>query len=200
MATSLTYFNFDGSRGQECRLALAAAGVPFEDIRLDRPEWMALKPSTPYGALPILTEDGRTLAQSNAILVYVGRKYGMHPADTWAAAEHEAVMQSCEDLRYKAALPAGMSDEDKRTTREAFAAGWLKTWAGTISARVAGPFLEGAAMNVADIKLAVILKSLLAGTYDHVPGSALDPWPNLRALVQAVEASPGIAAFVATKR
>ncbi|GDX82777.1 glutathione S-transferase [Deltaproteobacteria bacterium] len=200
MATSLTYFNFDGSRGQECRLALAAAGIPFEDIRLDRPEWMALKPTTPYGALPILTEDGRTLAQSNAILAYVGRKHGLHPADPWAAAEHEAVMQSCEDLRYKVALPAGLSDEDKRTTREAFASGWLATWAATISGRVAGPFLEGAAMSVADIKLAVVLKAVLAGTYDHIPGSTLDAWPKLRALVAAVEANPGIAAFVVQKR
>ncbi|MSQ03166.1 MAG: hypothetical protein EXR71_14965 [Myxococcales bacterium] len=56
MATSVAYFNLDGSRGQECRLALAAAGVPFEDIRLERPEWVSLKPSTPFGAMPILNE------------------------------------------------------------------------------------------------------------------------------------------------
>lgn len=200
MTTSLTYFNFDGSRGMECRLALAAAGVSFEDIRLDRPEWLALKPNTPYGALPILTEDGRSLAQSNAILAYLGRKHGLHPADPWAAAEHEAVMHSCEDLRFKVALPAGMSDDDKRAARESFANTWLKTWGKTISERVVGPFLEGAAMHVADIKLAVILKGLLAGTYDHIPGSTMDAWPKLTALVAAVDSHPGIAAFVEGKR
>ena len=36
MTVSLTYFDFEGSRGLECRLALKAAGVPFEDVRIRR--------------------------------------------------------------------------------------------------------------------------------------------------------------------
>ncbi len=192
MTTSLTYFNFDGSRGLECRLALRLAGVAFEDIRLDRPQWLALKPSTPFGALPVFQHDGRKLAQSNAILTYVGRTHGLHPADPWLAAEHEAIMQSVEDLRHKMPGRPDMSDEDKRTAREEFAAGWLTIWAGTVSSRVQGPFLEGAAIQVADIKLAVILKGFLAGTYDYIPASTLDAWPKLVALAAAVNAHPAL--------
>ena len=36
MATTLTYFDFDGSRGLECRMALHIAGVEFTDNRLNR--------------------------------------------------------------------------------------------------------------------------------------------------------------------
>ena len=104
MTTTLTYFNFDGSRGLECRLALAVAGVPFEDRRVTGAPWQALKPTLPFGSLPVLEEDGRVLAQANAIMVYVGRTHGLHPSDPWEAAQHEAIMGSVEDLREKVAV------------------------------------------------------------------------------------------------
>lgn len=199
MSVSLTYFNFDGSRGLECRLALAVAGVPFEDIRLDRPQWAALKPTVPFGGLPILRQGDRVLAQSNAILVYVGRTHGLHPADPWLAAEHEALMQSVEDLRNKMPARPDMGDEEKRAARQEFAAGWLKTWADTVSARITGPFLEGDTIHVADLKLAVILRSFLSGAYDHLPPSTFDAWPKLLALVAAVNAHPAVQQFIGPK-
>lgn len=192
MSTSLTYFDFDGSRGLECRLALSAAGVPFEDVRLNRAQWAELKPSTPYGALPILTVDGRVLAQSTAILNFIGRSHGMQPTDPWTAARHDAVMQSVEDLRQK--VPGGRDtpDEEKKTQREAFAQGWLSQWANTLSDQIAGPFLEGDTLNVADIKLYVILRAYLTGGYDHIPAATFDAWPKIGALYAAVDAHPGV--------
>ena len=35
----LTYFDFSGSRGEECRLALFVADIDFEDERLPRNRW-----------------------------------------------------------------------------------------------------------------------------------------------------------------
>lgn len=196
MTTSLMYFNFDGSRGLECRLALSIAGVEFEDVRLDRPQWLALKPTVPFGGLPVLREGDRMLAQSNAILAYVGRTHGTHPADPWTAAEHEALMASVEDLRNKLPSRPDMTDDEKKAARAEFAAGWLTTWAETVSGRIAGPFLEGSTIHVADIKLAVILRSFFTGAYDHLPASTFDAWPKLAALYTAVFAHPGAARFV----
>ena len=53
----LTYFDAAASRGEECRLALHLAGLPFEDERLSRDQWAARRESTPFGALPVLTVD-----------------------------------------------------------------------------------------------------------------------------------------------
>src|SRR2546425_10714852 len=75
----LTYFDAATSRGEECRLALHVAGLPFEDERLTRDQWAARKASTPFGALPVLAIDGRQLAQSNAILRFIGSQHGLHP-------------------------------------------------------------------------------------------------------------------------
>ena len=199
MTTSITYFDFDGSRGLECRLALSAAGVPFDDIRLDRAQWAALKPSTPYGAVPILTVDGRVLAQSSAILNYIGRTHGMQPADPWTAARHEAIMQSVEDLRQKVPGTRDMPDDEKKTQREAFTKGWLSQWASTVSDQIVGPFLEGDALNVADLKLYVILRAYLTDDYDHIPASTFDAWPKVGALYAAVGAHPGVTKYFASR-
>ena len=200
MAISLTYFDFDGSRGLECRLALTVARLPFEDIRLSREQWAALKPTTPFGALPLLDMDGQKLAQSNAILGYIGRAHGLYPSDPWQAAQHDALLQSVEDVRAKLPDGKGMSEDDKKAAREAFAAGWLSQWAATVSAQIAGPFLAGEALSVADIKLFVILRSYLNGTYDHVPPSTFDRFPKLLALYAAVAAQPAVHGYFEARK
>ena len=56
----LIYFDAPVSRGEECRLALHIAGVDFEDVRINRKDWAALKPTTPFGGVPILRVTGPT--------------------------------------------------------------------------------------------------------------------------------------------
>lgn len=199
MSTRLSYFAFDGSRGLECRLALTLAGLPFEDKRLDREQWAALKPQTPYGAMPVLEVDGRTLSQSNAILTWVGRTHDLHPADPWRAAEHEAVMCSVEDLRAKLPGTSGMTDEEKKAARQEFAAGWLARWAESSSQLIRGPFLDGDRMSVADLKLYTILRAFHSGAYDHLPGSTFDAWPKVQALYAAVDAHPAVRGWFASR-
>ena len=43
----LTYFNARG-RAELARLVLAQAGAEFEDVRLEREEWLNVKPSKIY--------------------------------------------------------------------------------------------------------------------------------------------------------
>jgi glutathione S-transferase len=198
MTTRLTYFDSDFSRGLECRLALSLAGIPFEDDRVPSAEWPARKPNTPFGSLPVLTVDGRQIAQANAILGYAGRIGAIHPTDPWEAARHESILLSVEDVRHKLP-PKGATEEATRTAREAFAAGWLTRWATTVEAEVAGPFVAGDRPNVVDIKLYVILGSLTGGTFDHIPTTLLDGFPKLRALRAAVDALPAVRGWFARR-
>ena len=39
----LIYFDFAGSRGEECRIALHLAGIDFEDVRVKSGDWPAMK-------------------------------------------------------------------------------------------------------------------------------------------------------------
>jgi glutathione S-transferase len=57
---------------EQVRLALDLAGIPFEDDRITFPDWPALKPTTPYGQVPLLSIDGGNFkSQTGAQLRYV---------------------------------------------------------------------------------------------------------------------------------
>lgn len=193
----LTYFDFSGSRGEECRTALFVAGVDFEDNRVKFDTWAAMKPNTPYGGLPLLEIEGKpTLAHSNHILTYIGRGNGLHPTDAWEAARHEGVMHCIEDLR-AAMLPLTRvkEDDEKKRTREEFVAGDLQTWGARVEQQINGPFIGGDDLQVADIKAFIMTQSLVSGVYDHVAKDCLDAFPKLKALHKAVGEHPKVAAW-----
>ncbi|KMO29012.1 glutathione S-transferase family protein [Methylobacterium aquaticum] len=61
------------------RLVLSLLGVPHEAIEVDlaagahkRPEFLALNP---FGQVPVLDDDGTVITDSNAILVYIAKKF-----------------------------------------------------------------------------------------------------------------------------
>jgi len=196
---TLTYFDIPTSRGEECRLALFIAGVPFTDERLNREQWEARKATAPFGALPVFTMEGRPpLAQSNAILRMIGSQHGLLPADAWESARHEAVMCSVEELRGKLGPSLRIKDpQEKKLAREALATGFLPEWAGQIEKQIHGPFLGGATLSVADLKLFVATSSILKGVVDFIPPTTFSPFPKLLALIEAVKTHPKVVAWYA---
>ena len=151
----LIYFDAPVSRGEECRLALRLAGVDFIDERIPREQWPALKPQTPYGLLPVLEMPGHVpIAQSNAILVLIGRLHGLHPSDPFEAARHEGLMQHVEDLRAQLSPTIRMGEVEKKAAREALAADYIPRWAQAAERNIGpGPFVGGNKVSVADVKL-----------------------------------------------
>ena len=196
---TLTYFEPSTSRGEECRLALTLAGVPFKDERLTGEQWAARKASTPFGALPVLTVEGHPpLAQTNAILRLVGSLHGLHPTDPYEAARHEAVMGAVEDFRVRFGPTNRIKDPvEKQAAREEFARTYLPDWCARMEKQIRGPFIGGADLNVADLKLFVLLTPFLKGSMDHVAPGAFSPFPALLRQVEAVKAHPRIAAWYA---
>jgi len=187
---TLTYFDIPTSRGEEIRLALTIANVPFTDERLNRAQWELRKPSAPFGALPIFTTEGRPpLAQSNAILRMLGAQHGLLPSDPWESARHEAVMCAVEEMRAKLGPTGRLKDPaEKQAAREALARDFFPEWGAQIEKQITGPFLGGAALSVADLKLFVAMTPLLAAKIDHIPADTFKPFPKLIALVAAVKA------------
>lgn len=196
---TLTYFDIPTSRGEEIRLALTIAGVPFTDERLSREQWNARKETAPFGALPLFTVEGKPpLAQSNAILRMLGSEHGLLPKDAWESARHEAVMCAVEEMRAKLGPTNRIADPaQKQAAREALARDFFPTWTAQVERQVKGPFLGGAALSVADLKLFVGLSALLGGKIDHVPPEVFAPFEKVRALVAAVKAHPAVTAWYA---
>lgn len=194
----LTYFDFPGGRGEDCRLALHIAGVDFEDDRVKGSTWSDRKASTPYGSLPVLSVRGQDLGQSNAILRFIGSHHDLLPEDAWEAAQHDAVMSSVEEMRAKFSS-ARMKDADaKKAAREELAAGAIPAWGAAIEAQICeGPFLAGDRLSVADLKLFVFMRQIVSGGLDHVSPEIFAVYPKLTALYQAVESVDGVKSWYA---
>ena len=94
----LTYFNIEGV-AEKVRLALKLGGLEFEDERVEHSSWPALKATTPYGQLPLLTIDDKPpVTQSFAMLRYVGRLSGLFPEDPALALQVDEVCCLQEDF------------------------------------------------------------------------------------------------------
>ena len=195
----LTYFDIAASRGEECRLALFVAGVDFEDNRLKRDAWMALKPNTPFGSLPTLEVEGkRTLSQSNAILSFIGRSHGLLPKDEWEAARMLSLMSAAEDLRHAVDKTMGIKDPAELAQRRAaLVEGPIRTWGASVEKQVVGPFASGENLTVADIKLYIVMNWFKKGVLDHVPSDVLASFPKLEGLFNAVKQHPKIVEWYA---
>ncbi|MDL5034059.1 glutathione S-transferase family protein [Pelomonas sp. APW6] len=196
---ALIYFDAPVSRGEECRLALHLAGVDFEDRRLPMADWPALKPSTPYGSLPVLELPGQPpLAQTNAILVLIGRQHGLHPTDALEAARHESLMAHVEDLRAAVGPTIRMEADEKRRVREALMAGFLPQWAAAAERQiVSAPFFGGERLQVVDLKLHMAVRWFLGGKVDHIPADIFAGFPRLMGIHDAVRDHAGVQAWYA---
>jgi prostaglandin-H2 D-isomerase / glutathione transferase len=198
----VTYFDFAGSRGEEVRLALVLAGVEFEDRRLKRDEYAALKPNLPFPHVPTLEIEGQpVLGHSNAILRLIGRLHGLYPEDPFEAARHDAIMEAVEDFRHRLSPSMRMTDPaDKLAAREAVARDYIPQWGRGIEAMIgAGRFAGGERPGVADLKLHMIDRWITSGGLDGIPPDALDPFPRIRAASQGVAELPAVTGWNAKR-
>ena len=196
----LTYFDMAASRGEECRLAFVIAGVPFEDRRIKREDWPAMKPTTPFGSLPVLELPGQPpLAQSNAILALIGRLHGLHPIDPYEAARHEALMAHVEDLRATITPTMRLKDDaEKKAAREVLSETYIPAWGKYAEAQIGdGPFFGGLRPNVVDTKIHMTLRWFKGGALDHIPATVLDAFPKLNRVHDAVRDLDAVKAWYA---
>ena len=195
----LIYFDAPTSRGEECRLALHLAGIDFEDVRVNPAAWPAMKEQMPYGSLPVLELPGKpALAHSNAILVLIGRRHGLHPADDFEAARHEGMMQHVETLRAIVSPTLRMEAAEKKAAREALVAGPLPAWAAAAERNILNtPFFGGDKLQVVDLKLYMAVRWFIGGKVDHIPATIFAGYPRLIAVHDAVRDHPGVKAWYA---
>ncbi len=196
---TLTYFDAPVSRGEECRLALHLAGVDFADNRVKPADWPAVKAAAPFGSVPFLEWPGQpVLAHSNAILVLIGRLHDLHPQDPFEAARHEELMQHVEDLRHHVTPTLRMADDEKQRAREGLAASYLPTWAANAESHLGdGPFIAGAKLHVADLKLHMAVRWFLGGKVDYIPATIFAGYPKLNRVHDAVRDHEGVKAWYA---
>ena len=192
----LTYFNLRG-RGEPARLLLAYGGIKFEDRRLtpafqDPAEWQKLKPSTPYGSLPLLDWDGTCIAQSMAVARFIARQVGLAGRNDMEAAQIDEIIDAINDLLNASAKVFFSKDEAEK---KKFATETIPAGLANIEARLVsrgGQFLVGNAFSWADLHVFDFCSNL----HDK---SCLDKLPKIKSLTERVGQIPNVKCWVESR-
>ena len=174
---TLTYFDFDGGRGEPARLALHIGNVPFEDRRISPKDWPQYRDRTPFQALPTLEVDGKIVAQSNSINRYVGKLAGLYPKDDWQALLCDEVMDAAEDIGTRINGTIDLPADAKKLAREELAGGRIPRYLEQLQARLqaaGGEYFADRRLTVADLKIFMLVRWLRSGALDHIPKDLVD--------------------------
>ncbi len=195
----LTYFDFDGGRGEPIRIAFHHGGIEFEDNRISFEEFMKMRQSTRFNSVPTMEIDGAVVTQTNAMLRYVGKKVGLYPEDDLQAFYCDEAMEAIEDLLHRIVATFGLDGDELKAAREKLAAGWLTTFIKGLDellARGGGEYFADNRLTVADLKVYVQMRSLASGTLDHVPTDIVEELaPALAAHRDRIAADPIVTGY-----
>ncbi len=162
------------------RLALRYDWIAIDIFRGEsrNPQFLELNPA---GQVPLVEfEDGRTLAQSNAIIRYLARDSDLIPSDAFAAAKmdewlfweqysHEPYIAVC---RFRLVyLKQSASDLDPDKVKRGYAA--LERMEHELVSR---RFLLGKALSLADVALLAYTRLAHEGGFDMEPYASLRRW------------------------
>lgn len=201
---TLTYFDFDGGRGEPARLALHVGGVAFEDRRINPNDWPALRDKMPFQAMPVLDVEGKSITQSNTINRYVGKLAGLYPKDDLQAALCDEVMDAAEDIGTRIGATMQMGAEEKKKAREALATGAITRFIEQFEARLkagGGEWFVEKRLTVADLKVFGLVRWLRSGALDHIPKDLVDRVaPALVKHYERVAVHPKVAAYYASRK
>lgn len=199
----LTYFDFDGGRGEPIRIAFHAAGIEFEDNRLSFAEFGEMRQSTRFSALPVLEIDGAEVTQSNAISRYVGKLAGLYPTDDLQALYCDEAMGVAEDVMHRVVPTFSLKDEELRQAREKLADGWIPIYLRGLDdllTRGGGQYFAANRLTVADLKILVLTRWLSSGGLDHVPADIVQRVaPGLVGHEEHIGADPRVVAYYASR-
>ena len=197
----LSYFDFHGGRGEPVRLALSIGNITFEDDRVPPSDWGRRKEGTPFGGLPVFEVDGQIVAQSNAILRYVGKVADLYPSDPWQAALCDEAMEAVEDITSKIFASRFLPEEEKKTQRKALVEGPIPFYLTRLQKRLeahGGRYFAADSLSVADLKVFEWIRNLRSGAIDHVPTDLPDRFaPKLVEHYERVKNDPGVKAYYA---
>lgn len=218
MPYELFYWPQIPGRGEFVRLALEYAGADYVDVaRQDEKAVMSLIASKdaarPPFAPPYLRDGDLVVGQTAAILLYLGPKLGLTPADAADALWTHQIQLTIADLvgeAHDSHHPVGLGDyyEDQKPEARRRAKEFRRkripkffNWLETILERnPAGPaWLVGDGLTYADLSAFQAVTGLLYA-FPKAASETLEGMPKLAALAVRVSEQPTVKAYLASER
>jgi glutathione S-transferase len=196
------YRNAISGHCHRVELLLSILGVAYEPVEVDlragahkRPEFLALNP---FGQIPVLRDGDVVLADSNAILVYLARRYDTSgqwlPSDPVGAARVQRWLSvAAGPLAFGPAAARRIclfSTTQDPAAAQTIATGLLRVMDSTLAS---DPYLVGAAPTIADLALYAYTARAPEG------GVELAAYVSVNAWLRRVEALPGFTPMIESR-
>lgn len=191
---TLFYFNVK-ALAEPLRYLFAYGGIEYEDVRVTRDEWPALKPTMPMGQMPVLEVDGKRVHQSISMARFLAKTVGLSGANPWEDLQIDIVVDTINDFRLKIAV-VSYEPEDEIKEKKLV----------TLNTEVIPFYLEKLEQTVKDNDGHLALGKLtwadvyFAGIVDYmnymVKRDLLEAYPSLKSVVDAVNGIETIKAWI----
>ncbi|CAH1246681.1 HPGDS [Branchiostoma lanceolatum] len=196
----LYYFHGRG-RAEPARLMLAAAGLPYEDIRIEYEQWPEYKPKMPMGQAPVLEVDGTMICQSVAIARFVAKESGRAGKTNMEQAWADMMADGFVDMLNKMADYVWYEEDEARKAekKKTFFDTTLPEFLGyfeklLVANNGGGGFFVGDGLTHAEAFFLCLSDDIIA----EKP-NVLSPYPKLAALVERIKTYPGIKEWLAKR-
>jgi len=192
------YRNPKSGHCHRVELMLALLGVPYQTVDLDMANGAHKEPGylklSPFGQVPAIDDNGLTLSDSNAIIVYLADRYG--DLDRWAGRD---ALERAEVQRWLS-VAAGEIYQGPCSARLVTLFGAPRDHATAVEKAhalfaVMETHLQGREWLALD---RATLADIAGYSYvAHAPegGVTLDPYPSIRSWLGKIEALPGFIAM-----
>ena len=183
----LVYFAVPG-RGEASRVALALSQIEWEDVEVNGEQFRSMQENgeLPWNMLPVLQTEKGTIAESSAILRYIGKFAGLIPDDSYEAAKVDEFIDGMGPLARGLDTTWGISDDAKRIQMrkelfepEGICGKSLKMYDDKLANSISGWAANTSDMSIADLKLFTEVFALFSGNYDGVEKSVIMRYDNL---------------------
>ncbi|BFZ10721.1 hypothetical protein BsWGS_13760 [Bradybaena similaris] len=195
----LVYFNVRG-RGELPRLLFHAAGVQFDDKRVEFADWAALKPNTPEGTLPYLCIDDKPFGESLPISRYIARKYNLAGKSDIDQLQADIILNYVDEIRgiiSRVRNDKIYTEEQKKELEARVVTGLMPKLLVKMEKRLSessSGYLVGDALSIADLALFDLIETPLKTS----PG-LLDSFSRLRDHRKKIASYPRIAKYLSTR-
>jgi glutathione S-transferase len=217
MVYELFYWPTIQGRGEFVRLALEEAGIAYVDVAREQGGMARMLaamdgPDHPPIAPPFLKADGMTIGQTANILLHLGQRHGLAPADEAGRLWVHQLQLTIADLVAEAhdthhPISTSLYYEDQRPEAKRRAADFIETripkfldyFEGILARPEPKDYLTGSSLTYADLSLFQLVEGLryaFPATMARIDAG----YPLLGALRDRVAARPRIAAYLKSKR
>ena len=179
-------------RAEVLRVSLYISGIPFEDVRISREEFINMIKTgflpngkkVPFHQLPVIEVDGKIIGQTGAIARYCGKVSNLYSEDILEAAKIDQIIDAATDITNLVSPTIREKNEqkkieDRKILTNKLLPRWFKYLENLLSDETSEWFVKNK-MTIADIAIWRLLGWLTSGIIDGIPTTIVNDFPKLK--------------------